>query len=151
MGLYRSLVIAIYIPLSNYDQRMYMSKIFMHPLFCPLLGPKRCQPLIWTNLYPHLPSIFPTSLVEIGLVVLEKIFDAVPYILLCQSLSPCGGAICDPWDFIWTQLNLFVLGMLHAKYCPIWCVSSWEEHFLSISLYITMLKFKLLGWGHAWP
>jgi len=26
-----------------------------------------------------------------------------------------------------------------------------SEDFLSISLYITMYKFKSLGWGHVWP
>jgi len=30
---------------------------------------------------------FPTSLIENGLLVLEKIFEAFPYILLCISLS----------------------------------------------------------------
>jgi len=30
---------------------------------------------------------------------------------------------------LWPQgryLNLLVLGMIHAKYCPIWCSSSWR-------------------------
>jgi len=44
-------------------------------------------------------------------------------------------AIYDPWDFIWTNSNLLVLGMIHAKYCPIWCRSSWEDDF-----YISICK-----------
>jgi len=28
------------------------------------------------------------------------------------------------------SINLLVLGMIHAKYYPIWCSSSWEEVFL---------------------
>jgi len=27
------------------------------------------------------------------------------------------------------NLNLLVPEMIHAKYCPIWCSSSWEEDF----------------------
>jgi len=43
-------------------------------------------------------------------------------------------AIYDQRDFIWTVLNLLVLEMIHANFCPIWCRSSWEEHFLNIFL-----------------
>jgi len=40
--------------------------------FCPLLGPKRGQPLYLNKSESPPPSIFPASLVEIGSVVLEK-------------------------------------------------------------------------------
>jgi len=41
------------------------------------------------------------DIVRFGAAVLEKkIFSAFPYTLLCKSLSPCGGAIHDPRDFI---------------------------------------------------
>jgi len=54
--------------------------------------------------------------------ILEKnIFLVFPNVSLWKSLSPWGGAICVPRDLIWTNLNLLVLWMLHAKYCPIWC------------------------------
>jgi len=42
-------------------------------LFCPLLGPKRGQPL-YSNLNPFPKHILLPSLVEIGLLVLEKLF-----------------------------------------------------------------------------
>jgi len=35
-------------------------------------------------------------------------------------MSHLGLVIYDPMDFILTNLNLLVLGMIHAKYCPIW-------------------------------
>jgi len=38
-----------------------------------------------------------------------------PRISLCRSLSLWGGAIHDPRYFIWTNLNLVVLRMLHTK------------------------------------
>jgi len=89
------------------------------------------------------------NIVRYGAAVLEKLFLSISlYItILCKSSRPWGGAISDPRDFIWTNWNLPVLGMLHANYCPIWCSSSWEEDFLNISLYITILKFKPLGWA----
>jgi len=46
----------------------------------------------------------------------RRFFKAFPYILPCKSLSLCGGAICDPRDFILTNLNLLALRMVHAKY-----------------------------------
>jgi len=45
------------------------------------------------------------NIVQFGAAVLEKkIFQAFPYILLCKSLSPWGGAMDDPRDFFWTNL-----------------------------------------------
>jgi len=70
-------------------------------LFCPLLGPQK-GPAPYFNKYespsPRHVYLLP-SLVEIGLVVLEKkIFLSIS---LCKNLSPWGGAIHDPRDFIW--------------------------------------------------
>jgi len=53
-------------------------------------------------------ACFLPSLVEIGLVV--------PYILLCKVLSPWGGAIRDPRDFICITSNRLPPRMLHAKH-----------------------------------
>jgi len=71
---------------------------------------------------------------------LEKMFKAFCYIsiYIYKIMSSLGVVIYDPMDFIWINLNLFVLEMIHAKYCPIWHSSSWEEDFLSFSLYITV-------------
>jgi len=44
------------------------------------------------------------NIVQFGSEVLEKnIFQAFPYILLCKSLNPWGGAMHDPSDIIWTN------------------------------------------------
>jgi len=41
------------------------------------------------------------NIVLFGVAFLEKkIVQVFPYILLCKSLSPWGGAIYDPRDFI---------------------------------------------------
>jgi len=56
-------------------------------------------------------------------------------------------AICDPRDFIWRNLNLQVLGMFHAKYCQIWCSSSWED-FIKAFPYILLCK-SLNPWSGA--
>jgi len=40
------------------------------------------------------------NIVQFGAAVLEKIFKAFSYILLCKILSPWGAAIHDPRDFI---------------------------------------------------
>jgi len=102
----------------HWFMRRRFLKIYQNvSLFCNLLGPKEASPFIWTNMNPHLQVCFLLSLVEISLVVLEKkTFKAFPYILLCKSLSSWGGAIHDPRDFIWTNLNLIVPRMLHTKY-----------------------------------
>jgi len=124
-----------------------MRRIIKIFLILPLNGPQKGPgPLFQQICIPISQACFLPSLVEIGLMVLEKIFYAVPYILLCKSLSPWSGAIYDLSDFIWRKLNLPVLGMLHTKYCLIWCSSSLED-FLSIS-YILLCK-SLRPWGGA--
>jgi len=108
------------------------------PYFATYWATKGASPLFEQICIPISQARFLPSLVEIGLVVLENIFKQFPIYLRYKRLCPWVGAICDPRDFICTNLNLLVLGMFHAKYCPIWCNSSLEDDFLSISLYITM-------------
>jgi len=77
------------------------------------------------------------NIVQFGAAVLEKISYAFPYISLCKSLSPRGGAMDDPRDFIWTNLNLLAPRVIHAKYQCIPTSGSWEEdfwRFIKISL-----------------
>jgi len=83
------------------------------------------------NINAFWPVVHEKSLIEIGLVVLEKkIFLNISlYILLCKSLSPWCGAIHDPKDFIWTNFNLLAPRMLHATYQCIPAGGSWEEDF----------------------
>jgi len=52
-----------------------------------------------------------------------------------------GGAIRDPRDFIWTNLNLLVPRMLHANLKSIMASGSWEEDFLSYK--------PMFPWGGA--
>jgi len=40
-------------------------------------------------------------------------------ILLYKNMSSLGVAICDPRGFIWTKLNILVLGVIDDKYYPI--------------------------------
>jgi len=53
------------------------------------------------------------------------------------NLSPYSMAIFYPRDFIWTHLNLLVLGMLHATYCSVWWSSSCQRrsHFKHFRIY----------------
>jgi len=44
-------------------------------------------------------------------------------------------AICDPRDFICTNLNLLVLRMIHDKYECIQTSGSWGKDFLKFLLY----------------
>jgi len=115
-----------------------------YSLFCPLLGPqKRPAPLFEQIWIPILQACFLPSLVEIGQVVLEKkIFCAFPYIILCKSLSPWGGAIHDPRDLIWTNLNLLAPRVLHTIYQCIPAGGSWEEGLSKLCLLCPLLGPK---------
>jgi len=93
------------------------------PHFPPYCDPKWASPFIWTNPNPHPQACF------------------LPR-LLCKSLSTWGGAIHDPRDFIWTNLNLLVSGMLHAKYQCIPAGGSWEEDLSNLSLFCPLLDPK---------
>jgi len=46
----------------------------------------------------------------------KKIVKGFCYINLHTTMTLKGVAICDPRDFICTNLNLLVLRMLHPKY-----------------------------------
>jgi len=85
-------------------------------LILPLIGPQKGPDLYLNKSESHPQACFLPNLVEIGLVVLEKIFQAFLYILQCKSLSPWGGAIHDPRHFIRTKLNLLARRILHAIY-----------------------------------
>jgi len=98
-------------------------------LFCPLSGaPKGASPFIWTNLNPHLSSMFPINFGWNWPSGSWEDFLSIS-LLLSKSLSPWGGTIHDPRDFIGTNLNLLAPRMLHAKYQCIPAGGSWEEGF----------------------
>jgi len=82
---------------------------------------------IWTNLNLLAQSMFHAKYQCIPRSgSWEKHCKGFCYIYLYKMLSPHGMTIFCHRDFIWTYLNLLVQGNLHAKYCPIWCSSSWE-------------------------
>jgi len=49
-------------------------------------------------------------------LVHKKIFKGFCYINLYNNMTSWGVVICDPRDFICTNVNLLVLRMLYAKY-----------------------------------
>jgi len=61
------------------------------------------------------------------------------YMNLYTPMFPLGVAICDPRDFIWTNLNLLVLRVLHAKYQRIQASGSEKKIFIAFS-YISLCK-----------
>jgi len=104
-------------------------KIYQNfPFFAPYWAPKGASPCIWTNMNPHHAGIF---LTKFALNLLD----------LYKGLSPLGGAIHDPRDFIWTNLNLLALRMLHTKYQCIPASGSWEEDFWTVTKIFLILPF----------
>jgi len=105
--------------------------------FRPVIHEKKT----WSNPNPHHPSMFPTKFCwNWPRSSWEEYFKAFLYILPCKSLSPWGGAIHDPRDFIWRKLNLLAPRMLHAKYHCIPASDSWEEGFWSfIKIFLILL------------
>ena len=84
---------------------------------------KRDWTFIGTNLYPHPKDALFPSLVEIGPVVLEKIFKFRQCIFSFFIISPWKRAL----PFIWiTNLNPLNLRMLCAKFGWNWSSGSWE-------------------------
>jgi len=97
---------------------------FMH-----LLGPQKGPPLYESQ------ALFPT---KFGWNWPSGSWKALPYILLCQSLSPWGAAIHDPREFIWTHLNLLAARMLHAKYQCIPASGSWDDFWRFIKIFLIL-------------
>jgi len=86
---------------------VHEKKIYQNfPYFAPYWAPKGTSPFIWTTLNPHPPSMF---LVKFGWNCpsgsWEEDFLSIS-ILLCKSLSPWGGAMHNPRDFIWSSISL---------------------------------------------
>jgi hypothetical protein len=78
-------------------------------IFSPL---KRTWPFNWTNLNSFHPCIIWPSLIEIGLLVLEKkIFKIKIFFLLFVIISPCRRL----FSFIWTNLNPLSPRTTYAK------------------------------------
>ena len=86
---------------------------------------KRLGPWFEQIWIPYTQGWFMLSLVEIGLVVLEK------KIFLNLSMYFCNFVIISPWkragSFIWTNLNSLYLRMLFAKFGWNWPTGSGEE------------------------
>jgi len=59
----------------------------------------------------------------------KSVHEKLHSISLCKTLSPWSGAILDPRDFNWTNLNLLPPRMLHIKYKRTPDSGSWKEDF----------------------
>jgi len=53
-----------------------------------------------------------------------KVFAFLTYIKICPLKA---WPLLTPGTSFEKNLNLLVLGMLHAKYCLVWWSSSWED------------------------
>ena len=59
-----------------------------------------------------------------------------PYIILCKTCDPWGGANFNPRDFILTNFVEVYYAMLHTKYLSSRTYSLWQEDFLSFSFWL---------------
>jgi len=84
------------------------------------------------------------NIVRFGEAVLEKIFLAFLYILLCKSLSPWSGAKYDTRDLICTNMNLLAPRMFRSKaFWPVVHEKKIFEDLSKFSLYCPLLAPKM--------
>jgi len=120
--------------------------IYQKFLLLPFVGPQKGPTSLFEQFEIPIPqACFLSSLVEIDFLVLEKIFEAFSYILLCKFLSPWGRAIRDSRDFIWTNLNPLSQKMIRTKYKCIPASSSWEEDFWRFIKIFLILPLIAIG------